>query len=135
MPILQLTPSVVFDNVRMAAEVRDGLPVSAFYRLRNALGVSQEFLSQAVSIPSRTVMRRQAARKRFKPDESERILRLVRILLRAQQVLASADRAKAWMLAKNRALGGISPLDCAKSEPGAREVENILGRFEHGVFS
>ena len=119
----------------MAEEVRLGLPVGAFFRLRDTLGVSQEFLSQAVSIPPRTVMRRQAAKERFKPDESERILRLARIFLRAQQVLASAGRAKAWILAKNRALGGTTPLDFAKTEPGAREVENLLGRLEHGVFS
>ena len=39
------------------------------------------------------------------------------------------------MFAKNRALGGATPLDFAKTEPGAREVENVLGRLEHGVFS
>jgi putative toxin-antitoxin system antitoxin component (TIGR02293 family) len=135
MPAIPLTPSAVFDDARMAAEIRHGLPVKAFFWLRDALNVSQEFLSQTISIPPRTVMRRQAAKERFKPDESERILRLARIFLRAEQVLESADRAKAWMLAKNRALGGMSPLDFAKSEPGAREVENVLGRLEHGVFS
>jgi uncharacterized protein (DUF2384 family) len=34
-----------------------------------------------------------------------------------------------------RALGGRSPLDFAQTEPGAREVENVIGRLEHGVFS
>jgi putative toxin-antitoxin system antitoxin component (TIGR02293 family) len=135
MAALLLTPSTVFDDARMAEEVRVGLSVGAFFRLRDALGVSQELLSQAVGIPPRTVMRRQAAKERFKSDESERILRLARIHLRAQQVLKTADRAKAWMFARNRALGGVTPLDFAKTEPGAREVEYLLGRLEHGVFS
>ena len=32
-------------------------------------------------------------------------------------------------------LGDVSPLEYAKTEVGAREVENLLGRIEHGVFS
>lgn len=135
MPTLQLTPSTVFDDARMAAEIQQGLPAGMFFSLRDALGVSQEFMSQAISIPARTVMRRQAKKERLKPDESERLLRLARILVRAQQVFESAVRARAWLFAANLALGGATPLDFARTEPGAREVENVLGRLEHGVFS
>ena len=63
MPAPLLTPATVFDDARMAVEVRLGLPVEAFFRLRDALGVSQEFLSQAIGIPSRTVMRKPAGCK------------------------------------------------------------------------
>jgi len=35
----------------------------------------------------------------------------------------------------NRALGNLSPLEMAATETGAREVENLMGRLEHGVFS
>ena len=34
-----------------------------------------------------------------------------------------------------RALGGAIPLDIAKTEVGAREVEQIIGRLEQGVFT
>jgi len=135
MPTLTLSPATLFDDVRMARELQLGLPVAVFFRVREALGVSQELLSKAISIPPRTVMRRQERKQRFKADESERLLRLARIFVRAREVLDSAERARAWMFAKNRALGGVSPVDFARTEPGAREVENVLGRIEHGVFS
>ncbi len=135
MPTLTLSPAILFDDARMAKELRLGLPVAVFSRVREALGVSQELLARAISIPPRTVMRRQEKKQRFKADESERLLRLARIFVRARQVLESEERARAWMFAKNRALGGATPLDFAKTEPGAREVENVLGRIEHGVFS
>jgi uncharacterized protein (DUF2384 family) len=35
----------------------------------------------------------------------------------------------------NRALGGVSPFEMAKTEVGALEVENLITRIEHGVFS
>jgi putative toxin-antitoxin system antitoxin component (TIGR02293 family) len=135
MPTLTLSPATLFDDARMAKELRLGLPVAVFFRVREALGVSQELLARAISIPPRTVMRRQEKKQRFKADESERLLRLARIFVRARQVLESEERARAWMFAKNRALGGATPLDFARTEPGAREVENVLGRIEHGVFS
>jgi putative toxin-antitoxin system antitoxin component (TIGR02293 family) len=135
MATLELTPSTVFDDARMAEEVRQGIPVSMFFQLRQALGIPQELLSKAISVPTRTVMRRKANRERLKPDESERLLRLARLLVRATQVLESQERARQWLQAKNRALGGVAPLEFAKTEPGARAVENVLGRLEHGVFS
>lgn len=135
MPTMTLSAAVLFDDARMAKELRLGLPVAVFLRVREALGISQELLSKAISIPPRTVMRRQEKKQRFKADESERLLRLARIFVRARQVLESEERARAWMFAKNRALGGVTPLDFARTEPGARKVENVLGRIEHGVFS
>ncbi|HEX9285718.1 MAG TPA: antitoxin Xre/MbcA/ParS toxin-binding domain-containing protein, partial [Thermoanaerobaculia bacterium] len=33
------------------------------------------------------------------------------------------------------ALGLVSPLAMTKTEPGAIEVERLIGRTEHGVFS
>lgn len=119
----------------MAKELRLGFPVAVFFRVRKALGLSQEMLARAIGVPPRTVMRRQEKRQRFKADESERLLRLARIFVRARQVLETEGRARAWLFTKNRALGGVTPLEFARTEPGAREVENVLGRIEHGVFS
>ncbi len=34
-----------------------------------------------------------------------------------------------------RELGGRAPLQMAATEPGAREVERVLGRIEHGIFA
>jgi uncharacterized protein (DUF2384 family) len=32
-------------------------------------------------------------------------------------------------------LGDASPLEMSKTEPGALDVERLIGRLEHGVFS
>ena len=51
--------------------------------------------------------------------------------------LFGGDRALAmeWLEAPARALAGHTPLQFARSEIGAREVEDLIGRLEHGVLS
>jgi putative toxin-antitoxin system antitoxin component (TIGR02293 family) len=43
--------------------------------------------------------------------------------------------AKKWLQTPQRALGGAVPLEFASTEAGAKEVENLIGRLEHGVFT
>jgi putative toxin-antitoxin system antitoxin component (TIGR02293 family) len=118
------------------AQVRDalhqGLPRKAFDGLRDELGVTTDDLADVLGIPSRTLARRT---DRFKPDESERLLRLGSVLRKAADVLEEPEAVRRWMLQPKRALGGLTPLRCCDTEVGAREVEALLTRIEHGVFS
>jgi putative toxin-antitoxin system antitoxin component (TIGR02293 family) len=43
--------------------------------------------------------------------------------------------AISWLAAPKKALGHETPLAYSRTELGAREVENLIGRLEHGVFS
>ncbi len=119
-----------FKQVREA--LRQGVPRSAFEQLRTDLGVSTEELSEILGIPTRTLARRT---DRFKPDESERLLRVGSVVAKATDVLEDPAAARRWMTQPKRALGGLTPLRCCDTEIGAREVESLLGRIEHGVFS
>jgi uncharacterized protein (DUF2384 family) len=49
--------------------------------------------------------------------------------------LGSVDAAKGWMKTPNKSLAGQTPLEYRDTEPGARDVEDLLGRIGHGVFS
>lgn len=115
----------------VVSRVKEGLPASAFDLLCQAFEVARERMCQIVQIPARTLARRTV----FKPEESERIVRLGRLFQRATEVLGSDAEARTWFRASQMALGGVSPLDYADTEPGAREVEDLLGRLEHGVFA
>jgi putative toxin-antitoxin system antitoxin component (TIGR02293 family) len=59
----------------------------------------------------------------------------MRLFDRAREIFGNDENTRGWFNAKLLALGGKTPLDYAQTEPGAREVENILGRIEHGVVS
>lgn len=135
MATMTLDREHVFDDALMDREVRAGLPVELFFRLRDALAVQQEILSNVISVPIRTLMRRKQLGERLKSDESERLLRLARLHIRAVEVLNGVEKARRWLFSANRALGGKTPFEFASTEPGAREAERLLGRIEHGIFS
>lgn len=44
------------------------------------------------------------------------------------------ETGRDWLARPARALGGHTPPDFAETEMGAREVEDLLGRLEYGVY-
>ena len=115
-------------------EIENGLPVSSFTAIRNDLGITDKDLAQVIRVPKSTLAVRKK-RGRFSFEESERLYRVQRLLRKAVDVFGDLEMARKWLKEKAYGLGDVSPLEFAKTEIGAREVENLLGRLEHGVFS
>jgi putative toxin-antitoxin system antitoxin component (TIGR02293 family) len=62
------------------------------------------------------------------------LVRLSRIVGLAPMLFEGGlDEARAWLMAPHPALDNAVPLDFAVTEVGAREVENLIGRLEHGI--
>lgn len=116
------------------AILKKGLPVSSFEKLHKEMKVSSSELARFAHISIRTLQRRRQ-QGRFQTDESERLLRVGVLFDQAVDVLGGVDAARAWLQAPKKALAGKSPLEYCDTEPGAREVEDLLGRIAHGVFS
>jgi len=114
--------------------IRQGLPTEHFDALQEALDVTTRDLAQIVGITQSTLSRRRQHGP-FNADESERIVRIARLFNHAVRAMESKETARKWLKEPARALGGESPLRFADTEPGAREVERLLTRLEHGVFS
>lgn len=118
----------------MIEKVRDGLPMSEFHVLREMLGLSEERLAGLLGL-SRATLHRRKVGGTLDRAASDRLVRYARLLSRAEAALGSAASARSWLAAPAVAFHGESPLDYADTEVGAREVEALLGRIEHGVFS
>lgn len=116
---------------RLRAALQNGVPRTAFDKLRDELGTTTDELAEVLGIPLRTLARRT---DRFKPDESERILRVGSVFKNAVEVIVEKDAAARWMTQPKRALSGLTPLRCCDTEFGAREVDRLLTRIAHGVF-
>lgn len=114
--------------------IRAGLPMVEFEALQELLGLGAEELAGHLAISRSTLIRRRKSR-RLDAQESDRLLRYARLYARAENVLGDAEAACGWLKQPARALGYTTPLHFAETEAGAREVENLLGRIEHGVFS
>ncbi len=92
--------------------VRAGLPLIALHSLQESLQLSRESLSRMLSMPERTLARRQK-QARLTADESDRVVRVARVMAHAIQVLGSRDKAAQWFRTANRALDGTAPISAA----------------------
>jgi len=125
-------PQATYDAIIDRA--RAGLPYAALEAIATRFEIPQETLVRVLHLPARTLARRKKAR-RLRADESDRLLRLARIAAYAEEVFGKREKAAAWLQKPNRALGGVVPLDLLDTDLGALQVEQILGRIEHGVYS
>jgi putative toxin-antitoxin system antitoxin component (TIGR02293 family) len=114
--------------------IREGLPFTSLENVMERFGLNREEISAALDLPPRTLARRKQER-RLRRDESDRLYRLVRIASQASAVLGGESKAGRWLHTPNRALGGTPPLELLDTDLGSRQVEEILGRIEHGVYS
>jgi putative toxin-antitoxin system antitoxin component (TIGR02293 family) len=114
--------------------VRHGLAMGEFHALQEQLGVSEERLGALLGM-SRATLHRRKKSGLMDRAESDRLVRYARLFARASEALGGHAGARSWLVEPARAFHGECPLDYADTEIGAREVEALLGRLEHGVFS
>jgi putative toxin-antitoxin system antitoxin component (TIGR02293 family) len=98
-------------------------------------GLALSLLASILGIPERTLARRKTAGK-LAPDESERLLRVSNLFEKCVELFeGDVTAAVNWLTTPKKALNQERPLMYARTEFGAREVEDLIGRLEHGVFS
>jgi putative toxin-antitoxin system antitoxin component (TIGR02293 family) len=114
--------------------VQAGLSVRELEDLRASLDVSMERLGTMIGISPATLHRRRSGQK-LGSAESDRIVRFAKLMGKAVEVMESKENARKWLNSPQFGLGGAIPLEYAETEIGAREVENLLGRIEYGVYS
>jgi putative toxin-antitoxin system antitoxin component (TIGR02293 family) len=123
-----------FETPDLLRSVKKGFVYRAFERFQRNTSLSFERVTALVDIPRRTLTRRKRE-GRFLPDESDRLLRASRLFGKALALFeGDRDAAAEWIATAQPALGGARPSDLARSDVGAREVETLIGRLEHGVF-
>ena len=113
--------------------VRRGLPYSVFERVQDTLGVSAQTLTALIGVPVRTLNKRKHE-GRFSSEESDNLLRVVRVVSKTFDFFSEPEAARVWLKAPERAFDGDTPLSLLDTETGAQEVFRLLGQLEHGVF-
>jgi putative toxin-antitoxin system antitoxin component (TIGR02293 family) len=124
-----------YEPLALDRQVRRGLGYSAFARFQRNTGLPASALAELIQIPIRTLTRRKSEGK-FAPEESDRLVRAARVFGRAMELFeGDGDAARAWLTARQPALGGLVPLQLARTDVGAGEVESLIGRLEQGIPS
>ena len=116
-------------------QVGRGFSFHAMVALESRSGIPLAEIASMIGLPARTFARRKAS-GRLTSDESEKLLRLSAVF---EQAVAWFENDEAgalrWLTSPKREFENQTPLAYSRTELGAREVENLMGRLEHGVFS
>jgi len=120
-------------DLDLAAAIHEGLPTRAVDAVLAAGLLEPAELYQLV-IPRRTLAHRKEKRQRLTPEQSDRLTRVVRVIARSEEALGDETRAARWLRKPSRALAGRRPIELLDSDVGARMVEQLLTRIEHGVY-
>lgn len=114
--------------------IRKGFPSEALDSFCTNIGATNAELAQMLGISVRAL----AWRRRkgiLTPHESERLLRVARVVGRAEEVFGGLTNGLEWLRSPNVSLGGVSPISLLDTDIGADWVMETLGRVEHGVFA
>ena len=120
------------DLEELLHRIENGLHSAAEEHLRHLLDLSIDEMAGFLGTSTRTLGRRHE-KGRLTSGESERLYRYARLYERAVEVQGNQESARRWLKEEQWRLGDRVPLEVARYEPGAREVEDLLGRIEHGL--
>jgi putative toxin-antitoxin system antitoxin component (TIGR02293 family) len=116
-------------------QLHSGLTFATLTAFRKKSGLTMAEIARVLQVPPRTLARRKASGTLTAP-ESERLARLAGLFDKAADLFeGDTGAALTWLRTGNKALGKSTPLILAKTEFGARAVEDLIGRLEFGVYS
>jgi putative toxin-antitoxin system antitoxin component (TIGR02293 family) len=114
--------------------VLNGLPAKAVRALAARTRSSLAQVQEVMRLDKSTFGRRERSRARLKPEESDRLVRVARIAALAVEAMGTED-GLLWLHEPNHALGDRIPMQMLQTDVGARQVEDVLVRIQHGVYS
>jgi putative toxin-antitoxin system antitoxin component (TIGR02293 family) len=112
--------------------VEGRLSPSVIKRL-STLGLERSEIDEVV-IPSRTLQHRRSRREKLTVEESDRVLRVIRVLSLTESIYGSRERALNWLRKPHARLDGRTPLSLLKTDTGSRIVEELLIQIDEGMF-
>lgn len=114
---------------------RKGLPANILPAIAVNLSIDRATLARVAGISGRTLSRRIASRSLLSAEESDRMVRLARVLAFANETLGDKTKASRWLQTPNTVLDGKTPFELLDTDTGVQSVENVLGRIAYGVYS
>ena len=113
--------------------VKEGLDIVWFDRVAELFGAAAGEFAEVVGIDPRTLTRRRNDGK-LTTRESSSLYHLAVLYVHALDVLGSPEAVRSWLHAPEPDFADMKPFELLDTAPGIQEVDQLLGRIEHGVF-
>ncbi|MBI2707848.1 MAG: DUF2384 domain-containing protein [Proteobacteria bacterium] len=121
----------VSSDVELVNIVHAGLPFDSLeYVLKEQILSKEEVLKLVTT--QRSWDRRKASNK-LSEDESDKLVRFLRIRAFAHQILGDED-AEHWLRTPNPLLEDKKPIELLDSDIGTHLVESLIGRIAYGII-
>lgn len=117
----------------LAELVEHGLPTGNLALLKQE-GLTSTEISEIV-IPPRTLKHRIARGEPLSYEETDRMVRVARIVGLADNVFGNHAKALLWLRQPDERIGGRTPLSMLRTDAGGRLVESMLWLIDEGVYS
>jgi putative toxin-antitoxin system antitoxin component (TIGR02293 family) len=117
----------------MVRLIESQLPLETLTRLEQH-GLSRDEVFSLIINP-RTLKHRRSKRQALSLEESERAVRVGRILATAQATLGDEKGALGWLRAPKKRFDGRTPMQMLGTETGGRLVEQMLLQIDEGMFA
>jgi putative toxin-antitoxin system antitoxin component (TIGR02293 family) len=114
--------------------VEAGVPVATMARFVTASGMQLKDLYEVV-IPARTLKHRKARKEPLTSDESDKLVRLIRVYDQAVRVLGEKEQALFWLSEPKKRFEDRTPIQMLRTDLGGRMVEEMLGQIYYGMFA
>ena len=129
--VASLPAAAEVGDMRLISAVRQGLAVREIDDLLASGRLSAAELDR-LALPRKTLNHRRGL-GRLSPEQSDRLVRLLRTIGLAEDTFGEPAKAHRWLRLPTAALAGNAPIDLLDTEVGARQVETLLGRIAHGI--
>lgn len=106
-----------------------GLPYGCASYLEGLLDLETDRLVDLLGI-SRTTLRRRETSGQLKPAESDRVIRIVRVVRSAYRTFGTVKTARIWLARRHEALYGAVPLELMETHAGCDVVQKRLEQIE-----
>jgi putative toxin-antitoxin system antitoxin component (TIGR02293 family) len=125
------------NNLKLAKKIETGLPAMWINHLKKVLELTNSQIANTLGISGKTLerIRTNPASNKLNEVTSDRLYRILYIFFKTVTTLEDTEEARIWLKTPQFGLGNEIPIDLLKTEAGTREIESLLGRIEHGVYS
>lgn len=118
------------DDGPLYQAVRAGFPLGVIDELPRKTFLSSADVSRLI-INRRTATHRRNRNQPLTPEESERVVRILRAIELAFDAFGSEEKAQRWLRKPKRFLDGQAPLDALETETGGRIIHQKLIALRH----
>jgi putative toxin-antitoxin system antitoxin component (TIGR02293 family) len=120
-------------DLELALLPEKGLPLTAVQSLKDQ-GLTFTEISDIVISP-RTLKHRKSRKEKLSSVETDKALRVARIVDLADRVFGSRMKALLWLRSADDRLDHRTPMQMLVNESGGRLVESMLWQIDEGIYT